>query len=404
MQTIEEGEDADYCIVNTCSVTALADKKCRQAIRHLHRQYPNARIIVTGCYAQLSPDEIFDIEGVDLVIGAAEKDRLLSYIIRMEEGASFGHPIHSEIKDATTFIPSVSSEGRTRHFLKVQDGCNYKCSYCTIPLARGVSRNGSIKELVALAQDVAKSGGKEIVLTGVNVGDFGRSTGESFIELLQALDNIDGIDRFRISSIEPNLITHGIIDFVANSTHFAPHFHIPLQSGSNEVLRLMHRRYNRELFREKVEHIHQVMPSAFIGVDVIVGMRGEKPEYFDDGYDFLDSISVSKLHVFPYSERPNTDALMIDYVVSPEEKQERTQRLISLSSDKLNAFNMSQVGTKHRVLVEHSETAISLYGFTDNYIRVKLPYDESLQGEIVSVKVGLPAKNDPEVMEGKLIH
>lgn len=405
MHTVSEGEEADYCIINTCSVTALADKKCRQLIRHLHREHPKAKIIVIGCYAQLNPCEISMIEGVDLVVGASEKSQLASYIEQLESGETLGLSMtHSPVQRAVHFLPSVSSEGRTRHFLKVQDGCDYKCSYCTIPMARGKSRNGSISELVTLAQQVAAEGGKEIVLTGVNVGDFGRSTGETFIDLIQALDQVEGIDRFRISSIEPNLITHDIIDFVATSKRFAPHFHIPLQSGSNEVLKLMRRRYNKELFREKVLHINRVLPNAYIGVDVIVGMRGELPEFFEESFDLLNELNVSKLHVFPYSERANTDALKIEYIVSPNEKQERSHRLLKLSDNKLRAFNENQIGTIHKALIEHSNDTEWVYGFTENYVRVRLPYKEHLQGEVVDVSIGSFLDGDTGLMNASLVN
>ncbi|MDO5036582.1 MAG: tRNA (N(6)-L-threonylcarbamoyladenosine(37)-C(2))-methylthiotransferase MtaB [Porphyromonas sp.] len=406
MQSVEEGEQADYCIVNTCSVTELADKKSRQAIRRLHRQHPGAHIIVTGCYAQLQPEEIADIEGVDLVLGAREKGELVRYVTQMEEEGSYGHTgiLHTPIGEVDRFAHAISSEGRTRHFLKVQDGCDYHCSYCTIPMARGKSRNGRIEELVAEAQGVANAGGREIVLTGVNVGDFGKSTGDTFLELIEALDrDVHGIDRFRISSIEPNLITDEVIRFVAGSHHFAPHFHIPLQSGSDAVLALMRRRYRREVFRERVELIKSLLPDAFIGVDVIVGMRGEQEEDFQDSYDFIASLPVSKLHVFTYSERPGTDALAIEHEVSPEHKHERSQKLLKLSEEKHRAFYQTQVGQTRRLLLEHAEMGDWLYGFTENYVRVRVPYQADLQGEVVSVRLSAIAEDEPEVMEGEIV-
>lgn len=405
MQTVEEGEQADYCVVNTCSVTELADKKSRQMIRRLHREHPGAKIIVTGCYAQLRPEEIAKMEGVDLVIGAKDKGRLIEYLLSDfgAQTSDHGHIIHSKIEDVEGFSHSVSSEGRTRHFLKVQDGCDYHCSYCTIPKARGKSRNGRIEDLVSEAAKVAHEGGKEIVLTGVNVGDFGRSTGDKFIDLVRALDEVEGIYRFRISSIEPNLITDEIIKVVANSKRFAPHFHIPLQSGSDDILKLMRRRYNRELFRHKVELIKSILPDAFIGVDVIVGMRGETPEYFEDAYCFIESLPISKLHVFSYSERPGTDALNIDYVVDTQDKQARSQRLIALSEEKHKAFYATQTGTIRKALLEHSGEGEWLYGFTENYIRIRVPYDEALQGEVVSIRVGECLVEDPEVCSAELI-
>lgn len=405
MQTAVEGEQADYCLVNTCSVTELADKKSRQVIRRLHREHPQAKIIVTGCYAQLKPETVAQIEGVDLVLGAREKGELLKYLLQLEATSDYGHAhiLHTPIGEVDNFAYAVSSEGRTRHFLKVQDGCDYHCSYCTIPKARGRSRNGAIREIVAQAEQVVAEGGKEIVLTGVNVGDFGRSTGETFLQLIQALDKVEGAERFRISSIEPNLITDEVIRFVAESQRFAPHFHIPLQSGSNQVLRLMRRRYKREVFAEKVLLIKELLPDAFIGVDVIVGTRGEEPEFFEESYDFLSGLPVSKLHVFSYSERPGTDALKIPHTVSPQEKQERSQRLHQLSEEKHRAFNTSQIGSERLLLLEHAEEGEWLYGFTENYVRVRVPYQADLQGEVVPVRLLRLLEEEPEVLEGELL-
>lgn len=405
MMTAGEGERVDLCLVNTCSVTEVADKKCRQLIRRIHRQHPSAKIVVTGCYAQLEPDEIANIEGVDLVLGAGQKGDLVEYVRQMERGEldGTGHILHSPIGDVRSFDPSVSSEGRTRHFLKVQDGCDYHCSYCTIPMARGRSRNGSIADLVAQAEGVAKEGGREIVLTGVNVGDFGRSTGETFIDLIRALDLVEGIERFRISSIEPNLITDEVIDFVAHSRRFAPHFHIPLQSGSNAVLKLMRRRYKREVFAHKVAMIHELMPDAFVGVDVIVGTRGETEEYFQESYDFISTLPVSQLHVFSYSERPGTDALKIDHIVTPQEKHDRSQRLLALSEELIGTFYESQIGTTRKLLIEHADPGEWLYGFTENYVRVRIPYDPALQGEVRRVFLTTEAEDEHRVVEGRLI-
>ena len=284
------GEKADICVVNTCSVTELADKKCRQAIRRISKQHPGAFMVVTGCYAQLKPEEVAHIEGVDLVLGAEQKLDILMYLDDLKKKESDGAIIASESKDIRSFSPSCSADDRTRHFLKVQDGCDYYCSYCTIPFARGRSRNGTIASMVEQAREVARKGGKEIVLTGVNIGDFGKSTDETFIDLIRALDEVESIVRYRISSIEPNLITDEAIDFVASSKRFAPHFHIPLQSGSDDVLKLMRRRYDTELFRHKIEKIKEIMPHAFIGVDVIVGTRGETDEFFEDARTFIDSL------------------------------------------------------------------------------------------------------------------
>ena len=389
-----DGEEADVCIVNTCSVTETADQKCRQAIHRLHRQHPDAAIIVIGCYAQLKAGEIARMEGVDLVLGMEQKgevpQRIHQLLARKAQLATAGAACHESVavptKDIRTFVPSCSRGDRTRYFLKVQDGCNYYCTYCTIPIARGRSRNGSIASLVAQAEEVARQGGKEIVITGVNIGDFGRTTGETFLQLIQALDRVEGIERYRISSIEPNLLTDEIIEWCARSRAFMPHFHIPLQSGSDTVLRLMHRHYDTALFRTKVERIRQVMPDAFIGVDVIVGTRGETAECFEETYTFLESLDISQLHVFSYSERPGTKALEIPHVVSPQEKHARSQRLIALSERKHRAFCQRFVGTVRPVLWEHAREGQPMQGFTDNYGRVEKPADhQALDNTITSI-------------------
>ena len=389
-----DGEEADVCIVNTCSVTETADQKCRQAIHRLHRQHPDAAIIVIGCYAQLKAGEIARMEGVDLVLGMEQKgevpQRIHQLLARKAQLATAGAACHESVavptKDIRTFVPSCSRGDRTRYFLKVQDGCNYYCTYCTIPIARGRSRNGSIASLVAQAEEVARQGGKEIVITGVNIGDFGRTTGETFLQLIQALDRVEGIERYRISSIEPNLLTDEIIEWCASSRSFMPHFHIPLQSGSDTVLRLMHRHYDTALFRTKVERIRQVMPDAFIGVDVIVGTRGETAECFEETYTFLESLDISQLHVFSYSERPGTKALEIPHVVSPQEKHARSQRLIALSERKHRAFCQRFVGTERPVLWEHAREGQPMQGFTDNYVRVEMPADhQALDNTITSI-------------------
>ena len=389
-----DGEEADVCIVNTCSVTETADQKCRQAIHRLHRQHPDAAIIVIGCYAQLKAGEIARMEGVDLVLGMEQKgevpQRIHQLLARKAQLATAGAACHESVavptKDIRTFVPSCSRGDRTRYFLKVQDGCNYYCTYCTIPIARGRSRNGSIASLVAQAEEVARQGGKEIVITGVNIGDFGRTTGETFLQLIQALDRVEGIERYRISSIEPNLLTDEIIEWCARSRAFMPHFHIPLQSGSDTVLRLMHRHYDTALFRTKVERIRQVMPDAFIGVDVIVGTRGETAECFEETYTFLESLDISQLHVFSYSERPGTKALEIPHVVSPQEKHTRSQRLIALSERKHRAFCQRFVGTVRPVLWEHAREGQPMQGFTDNYVRVEMPADHpALDNTITSI-------------------
>ena len=322
VRTARKGEKADICVVNTCSVTEMADKKCRQAIHRLVKQHPDAFVVVTGCYAQLKPGDVAKIDGVDVVLGAEQKGELLQYLGDLQKHEK-GEAITTTTKDIRSFSPSCSRGDRTRFFLKVQDGCDYFCSYCTIPFARGRSRNGTIASMVEQARQAAAEGGKEIVLTGVNIGDFGKTTGESFFDLVKALDQVEGIERYRISSIEPNLLTDEIIEFVSHSRSFMPHFHIPLQSGCDEVLQLMRRRYDTALFASKVKKIKEVMPDAFIGVDVIVGTRGETPEYFEQAYQFIDGLDVTQLHVFSYSERPGTQALKIEYVVSPEEKHQR---------------------------------------------------------------------------------
>ncbi len=368
VRKVRKGEIADICIINTCSVTEVADHKCRQAIHKFVRQHPGALVVVTGCYAQLKPEEVSAIEGVSLVLGQNEKGKVVERVsLAILDKAANG----SSVQNGETFVPSCSCGDRTRYFLKVQDGCNYFCTYCTIPFARGRSRNGSIASLVEQARQAADKGGKEIVITGVNIGDFGRSTGESFLNLLRALDEVEGIQRYRISSIEPNLLTDEILQFCARSRAFMPHFHIPLQSGSDEVLRLMHRRYDTQLFYNKVARVRELMPDAFIGVDVIVGTRGETAELFDEAERFIASLPISQLHVFSYSERPGTAALRIPHVVRPEEKHERSQRLLAISNEKLQAFYACFIGSTRPVLLEHSRKAGLYNGFTDNYIKIE---------------------------------
>lgn len=394
----EEGEKADICLVNTCSVTEMADHKCRQTIHRLVRENPGAFMVVTGCYAQLDSEKVSKMDGVDLVLGSNEKADLLQYLndawALPADAADDGHRhiFHNvKTKDIKTFQPSCSRGNRTRYFLKVQDGCNYYCTYCTIPFARGNSRNPSIASLVAQAEQAACEGGKEIVLTGVNIGDFGQTTGEKFIDLVKALDGVEGIQRFRISSIEPDLISDELIEYCATSRAFMPHFHIPLQSGSDEVLKLMHRRYSRDLFAHKIGLIKQLMPDAFIGVDVMVGCRGETPECFDDSYAFLDSLPVTQLHVFPYSERRGTAALRINYVVADNVKKERVHKLLKLSDEKTLDFYARHIGKEAEVLFEKSAHGKAMHGFTRNYIRVELPPSDDndrLDNEIVKVRLG----------------
>lgn len=373
----QKHEKADIIIINTCSVTGEADQKCRQGIRRLIRQNPGACVIVMGCYAQLKPEEIREILGVSYVVSQQEKGSVVDIILRhLGADCEESSPLPATDKAGHfPFVPSCSRGNRTRYFLKVQDGCNYFCTYCTIPYARGRSRNGSIASLVEQAQEVARQGGREIVITGVNIGDFGRSTGETFYDLVKALDQVEGIDRYRISSIEPNLLTDEILQYCAGSRAFMPHFHIPLQCGSDEVLRLMHRKYDTTLFRQKIERVRELMPDAFIGVDVIVGARGETAELFEEAYRFIESLDIQQLHVFPYSERPGTKALEIPHIVTPAEKHERSQRLLELSEQKHRAFYRKYEGTERPVLWEtptlNDNGQMTCFGWTDNYIRVE---------------------------------
>ena len=442
----KQNEEADICVINTCSVTDNADHKDRQAIHRIHRQNPNAIIIVTGCYAQLQPEQIAQIEGVDYVLGQNEKYEITQLVDDIErlrdsledaslQDAASGYSLEAQkirvanIREVEEFHGAFSKDDRTRCFLKVQDGCNYFCTYCTIPYARGKSRNPKIADVVIAAQQALAEGAKELVLTGVNIGDFGRSTGESFIDLLKALDCLEtpmrqaarnlhksfcndsdciataphfgniqnataessvneargerleakGMDyRIRISSCEPNLLTNEIIDFVAQSKHFAPHFHIPLQSGSNEVLQIMKRRYTRELFEERVKHIKQVMPHAFIGVDCMVGVRGETEEYFNDYVEFIKRLDVSQLHVFTYSERANTRMLELDVCIVPKaERQRRSRILHEISEEKTKTFYAEQIGREAVVLWESKKEGDQMAGFTENYVKVYRPYDRA---------------------------
>lgn len=399
-----EGDVADICLVNTCSVTEVADHKCRQAIHRLVRNNPGAFVIVTGCYAQLESESVSKIEGVDLVLGSDEKANLIQFLsdawtakesaAELNEGGKVEslHEYHSvKTKMIKSFAPSCSRGNRTRYFLKVQDGCDYYCTYCTIPYARGNSRNPTIASLVAQAEEAAREGGKEIVLTGVNIGDFGKTTGESFLDLCKALDKVEGIERYRISSMEPDLLSDEQIDFCSQSRAFMPHFHIPLQSGSDEVLKLMHRRYDKTLFAHKIELIKQKMPDAFIGVDVMVGCRGETPECFEECYEFLDDVDVTQLHVFPYSERPGTAALRIPYVVNDAEKKVRSKRLLDLSEQKRIEFYARYIGTEQEVLFEKAARGKAMHGFTSNYVRVELPAKlakEEYDNQILRVRMG----------------
>lgn len=402
VRTADKAEKADLCLINTCSVTEVADSKCRQAIRKMVKENPDSFVIVTGCYAQLEAETVAKIEGVDLVLGSNEKANLIDYLsnawsnqlrkgdITAEKHSHCGEFHAVKTKDIKTFQHSCSKGNRTRYFLKVQDGCNYYCTYCTIPFARGNSRNPSIESLVAQAKKAAAEGGKEIVITGVNIGDFGQTTGENFIDLVKALDAIEEIKRYRISSLEPDLIDQELIEYCAKSRAFMPHFHIPLQSGSDSVLKLMHRHYDTKLFIDKIQLIKKLMPEAFLGIDVMVGTRGETPEYFEETYRLLDSLPVTQLHVFPYSERPGTAALKIPYVVDAKDKKIRSQRLLDMSEEKTQAFYASHIGKVKEVLFEKAPRGKAMHGFTDNYIRVELPATlskEEYDNEIMMVRL-----------------
>jgi threonylcarbamoyladenosine tRNA methylthiotransferase MtaB len=374
----------DIYIINTCSVTDHADKKCRNLVRRAKSKNPDAFIAVVGCYAQLKPEEIANIEGVNVVLGANEKFNILAYLDKQPENGK-AHIENGHIKEVKEFIPSYSANDRTRTFLKVQDGCDYFCSFCTIPLARGRSRNQTVAETVKVAQEVAETGVKEVVLTGVNIGDFGQGKTESFLELITALDEVAGIDRFRISSIEPNLLNDEIIDFVSTSKRFVPHFHIPLQSGSDAMLQSMRRRYLTPLYRERIKRIKAKMPNACIGVDVIVGFPGETDEEFMKTVEFIKSLDVSYLHVFTYSERANTTALRIDEVIPMQVRQERNKTLTNLSLKKKRAFYETQVGSTHPVLWEAADNEGMMHGFTENYVKVQKPFDEKSINAIENV-------------------
>ncbi|MDE6692919.1 MAG: tRNA (N(6)-L-threonylcarbamoyladenosine(37)-C(2))-methylthiotransferase MtaB [Muribaculaceae bacterium] len=379
-----KGDEPDIIVVNTCSVTELADKKCRQTIRSFHKRYPQAAIIVTGCYAQLKSQEVAKIEGVEIVAGSNQKLQLAEYLERWKASQSKIMEVEPT-KDFTEFQPSCSRGDRTRFFLKVQDGCDYWCTYCTIPKARGRSRSGTIDQLVSQAEAAASEGGKEIVITGVNIGDFGKGRKDTFFDLIRALDQVKGIDRYRISSIEPNLLTDEIIEWCAGSRAFMPHFHIPLQCGSDDVLRLMHRHYDTALFRHKITRVKEMIPDAFIGVDLIVGARGETPERFEESRSFVESLPISRLHVFPYSERPGTKALDIDYIVDACEKRVRDHIMLKISDRKLTDFSSRYIGTVRPVLLEHTRQDGMMSGFTDNYLRVNVEASTDTDNTIVNV-------------------
>ena len=394
------GEIPDICVVNTCSVTETADRKCRHLIRSLHRKYPAASIVVTGCYAQLNPGEISGLEGVEIVLGTGEKARAAEYIGSwlFDRRKTVDVTPAKEIRE---FSPSCERGDRTRFFLKIQDGCDYFCSYCTIPFARGRSRSGTVEEICGLARRAASEGGKEIIITGVNIGDFGRGKDRGFFDLIRSLDAVEGIERFRISSIEPNLLTPDMIRWIASESRaFMPHFHIPLQSGSDTVLKMMGRRYDTDLFRSRVELIRELIPDAHIGVDVIAGARGESGAEWRKSLAFIESLPVTRLHVFPYSERPGTRALSLPGAVPVEERHRRVAELMAVSDGKLQAFSLSQVGKTRSVLWERPHETGRLQGLTDNYLRVVAACDPSMVNTISNV---ILTDADGDVCEGTVI-
>ncbi|MBL4593883.1 MAG: tRNA (N(6)-L-threonylcarbamoyladenosine(37)-C(2))-methylthiotransferase MtaB [Flavobacteriales bacterium] len=383
---VDFNETPDVYVINTCSVTENADKKCKQLVKKALKINPNAFVAIIGCYAQLKPEEIAQIYGVDMVLGASEKFKIVAHFQDLEKKEK-AEVFASKINEVNEFVPSYSKGDRTRSFLKIQDGCDYFCTFCTIPLARGKSRNHSVAETVKIAKEVAQTAAKEVILTGVNIGDFGQGKGENFYKLIQELDQIEGIERFRISSIEPNLLTAKIIEFVAQSNKFMPHFHIPLQSGSNKILKAMRRKYMKELYVERVVKIKELMPHASIGVDVIVGFPGETEEDFLETYNFINELDVSYLHVFTYSERPNTTAIKMEGVVSKEERSKRSKMLHILSDKKKRFFYNQHLGKSYNVLFEAEQHEDFLNGFTENYIKVKVPYAQDLENQIKTINL-----------------
>lgn len=398
---VDFNDTPDVFVINTCSVTENADKKCKQLVKKAKKVNPAAFIAIIGCYAQLKPEEIAQIKGVNMVLGAAEKFKIVDYF-NQQEKEEVAKVYASKIKAANEFVPSYSHGDRTRSFLKIQDGCDYFCTFCTIPLARGKSRNQSISETFNVANEIASTNVKEVVLTGVNIGDFGQGKGsEDFFQLIQQLDKIEGIERFRISSIEPNLLSNEIIDFVSQSAKFMPHFHIPLQSGSNKILKMMRRKYLKELYSERVARIKEKMPHACIGVDVIVGFPGETDEDFMETYRFLNELPVSYLHVFTYSERPNTTAIKLENPVSKEKRSERSKMLHILSDKKKRFFYQQFLDEKAKVLLEAEQHEGFLNGFTENYIKVKVPFEEGLENTIQEISI--KTIDSENVAEGELV-
>ncbi len=398
-----KGETPDICVVNTCSVTEMADKKGRRLIRSLAARYPSATIAVTGCYAQLKPQEVAALPGVDIVLGSDEKLRMADYIDSWKLTRRKSVEVTPAL-DITAFRPSCERGDRTRFFLKVQDGCNYFCTYCTIPFARGRSRSGDVAQLVGMAREAAAAGGREIVITGVNIGEFGRDNGQSLFDLLRRLDEVEGIERFRISSIEPNLLTEEIIRWTASEARaFMPHFHIPLQSGSDKVLRLMNRRYNTALFASRVELVREAIPDAFIGVDIIAGARGETPEEWERSLEFATGLDVTRYHVFPYSERPGTKALLLGDAVPQEEKHRRVSLLTRLSDRKMDAFMRANLGRVRPVLWEQPSGDAMMHGLTDNYLRVEAPLVPELINHVSRVRLDAVHPTEQEIIVGSHI-
>jgi threonylcarbamoyladenosine tRNA methylthiotransferase MtaB len=385
-ERVEFDEKADVYVINTCSVTNQGDKTSRNIIRKAAKQNPNAMVIVVGCYSQLKPEEVGHIEGVDLVLGTQEKFHIPAYLGDLQKN-EITEIRTTRLADIKSYHKSFSWGDRTRSFLKIQDGCDYYCSFCTIPYARGKSRNDTIENTASEAKKAVEKGFKEIILTGVNIGDFGKSTGENFLDLLIALEQVEGLERLRLGSIEPNLLKDEIIELVSRSKVIMPHFHLPLQAGSDEILSLMKRKYSTDLFAKRVHRIREIVPHAFIGVDVIAGTNGETEAYFQESYDFINSLEISQLHAFTYSERSGTQALKIPWKVEVEDRKRRTQMYINLSEKKLRSFYEKQLGTEQSVLFEAQKKHDKMVGFTENYVKIEVPYDESLVNQLGAVKL-----------------